>query len=165
MYSVKWKLHIKINKLQKKKGFGWLILWIDPFAFSCGRQMAFSNEKKLLKNYLSQQGLRDHSLNQNGGLISKNVNGQIYTIATAPSHSTRTPTLLPFLNVPYAIWTPWTGYKIHWFTCIFELFWKNSSYVSGVRRMYLCGFLSLYLSLFRCLLQEPIRLKVLWVDA
>ena len=44
---------------------------------------------------------------------------------------------------------------------IFELFWKNSSYVSGVS---VCIFVALYLCMFGCLLQEPIRLKVLWVD-
>ena len=43
-----------------------------------------------------------------------------------------------------------------------ELFWKNSSYVSGVR---VCIFVALYLCMLGCLLQEPIRLKVLWVDA
>ena len=52
----------------------------------------------------------------------------------------------------------------------FELFWKNSSYVSGASvcifvALYLCNFVSLYLCMFGCLLQEPIRLKVLWVDA
>ena len=31
--------------------------------------------------------------------------------------------------------------------------------------MYLCGCVSLYLCMFGCLLQEPIRLKVLWGDA
>ena len=38
-------------------------------------------------------------------------------------------------------------------------FEKNSSYVSGVS---LCIFASLWLCLFGCVLQGPIRLKVLW---
>ena len=46
------------------------------------------------------------------------------------------------------------------FAFIFELFWKNSSYVSGVS---LCIFVTLWLCMFGCLLQEPIRLKVLWI--
>ena len=45
---------------------------------------------------------------------------------------------------------------------VIELFWKNSSYVSGVS---VCIFVALYLCMFGYLLQEPIRLKVLWVDA
>ena len=45
---------------------------------------------------------------------------------------------------------------------LFEVFWKNSSYVSGVS---VCIFVALYLCMLGCLLQEPIRLKVLWVDA
>ena len=43
-----------------------------------------------------------------------------------------------------------------------ELFWKNSSYVGGVSVFI---FVALYLCMFGCLLQEPIRLNVLWVDA
>ena len=35
-------------------------------------------------------------------------------------------------------------------------------YVSGVS---VCIFVALYLCMFGCLLQEPVRLKVLWVDA
>ena len=42
----------------------------------------------------------------------------------------------------------------------YELFCKNSSYVSGVS---VCIFVALWLCMFGCLLQEPIRLKVLWV--
>ena len=37
-------------------------------------------------------------------------------------------------------------------------FRKNSSYVSGVS---VCIFVALYLCMFGCLLQEPIRLKVI----
>ena len=44
----------------------------------------------------------------------------------------------------------------------FELFWKNSSYVSG---MNVCIFVALWLCLFGCGLQGPIRLEVLRVDA
>ena len=53
-------------------------------------------------------------------------------------------------------------YHFFFFPFLFELFWKNSSYVSGVS---VCIFAALWLCMFRCLLQEPIRLKVLWVDA
>ena len=41
---------------------------------------------------------------------------------------------------------------------LLSYFEKNSSYVSGVG---VCIFVALYLSMFGCLLQEPIRLKVL----
>ena len=39
-----------------------------------------------------------------------------------------------------------------------EVFFQNSSYVSGGS---LCIFVALWLCMFGCLLQEPIRLKVL----
>ena len=41
-----------------------------------------------------------------------------------------------------------------------ELFFQNSSYVSGVS---VCIFVAFWLCMFGCLLQEPIKLKVLWV--
>ena len=59
---------------------------------------------------------------------------------------------------------------IHLFTCtllpvscplFLSYFEKNSSYVSGVS---VCIFVALYLCMFGCLLQELIRLKVLWVS-
>ena len=41
---------------------------------------------------------------------------------------------------------------------IIKLFWKSSSHVSGLSiSLWLCG--------FGCVLQVPIRLKVIWVDA
>ena len=45
---------------------------------------------------------------------------------------------------------------------IIKLFWKNSSHVSGLS---ICIFVALWLCLFGCALQVPVRLKVLWVDA
>ena len=45
---------------------------------------------------------------------------------------------------------------------IFELFWNNSSYVSGLS-VFIS--LALWLCVFGFLLQEAVRLKVLWVDA
>ena len=63
---------------------------------------------------------------------------------------------------------------VDWVT-IFELFEKKAhmsvvwAYVSLWRcifvTLYLCIFVTLYLCMFGYLLQEPIRLKVLWVDA
>ena len=60
--------------------------------------------------------------------------------------------------------------------CVFEPFCKNSSYIiyqwfwlyqylCGFVALWLCGFVSLCLCMFGCLLQRPIRLKVLRVDA
>ena len=40
-----------------------------------------------------------------------------------------------------------------------------SLYLCILVSLYLCIFVTLYLCMFGCLLQEPIRLKVLWVDA
>ena len=45
---------------------------------------------------------------------------------------------------------------------IIKLLWKNSSHVSGLS---ICIFVALWLCLFGFVLQVPIRLKVLWVDA
>ena len=45
---------------------------------------------------------------------------------------------------------------------IVELFWKNSSYVSGLS---VCIFVALWLCVFECALQGSIRLKILSVDA
>ena len=59
----------------------------------------------------------------------------------------------------------------YYFLSYFWAIWKkNSSCVSGVSvwifvALYLCIFVTLYLCMFGCLLQEPVRLKVLWVNA
>ena len=76
-------------------------------------------------------------------------------------------------------WGPciWSGLvRVFWlpWVTIFELFWKNSSYVSGVSvcifvALYLCNFVPLYLCIFVCsdvcARANKLRLKVLWVDA
>ena len=48
------------------------------------------------------------------------------------------------------------------FDILVELFLKNSSYVSGVS---VCISVALWVCVFGFLLQEPVRLNVLWVDS